>query len=263
MHIPKILHQIWIQGKDLIPTHLRQIQNTWKSTHPDMEIRVWDEAELWTQARKLNSRWLHILDSYDLSLIQRADIWRCMILEEWGGTYADLDMWALKNIYPILDHDKICLGRSHSSITRVQNSILASAPHHPGWEIVHNSIYRSLHTQTLLDDLSPSFNVLHTTGPIAWTRAVDQHAAYFCQWPAEYFFSKHVHKGKLRLDTDAVHKLADSYGYHVQEISWMRGHEAALIHCITAWFNTRPELKTLLLTSALCFIYGILELYKK
>jgi len=261
MTIPRILHQIWMQGKDRVPPHLLKIQESWKQTHPHLEIRVWDESLL----RRLEpSRWSKLIEYHDLRLIQRADIWRCAVLELFGGIYSDFDMFALKDIWPILDQDKMNIGQSHSSITRVQNSILASAPAHPGWDAVYDAIRLSLHTRTLIDDVSPSYNVINTTGPVAWSRAVAKATPLFHQWPAEFFFSKHVHKGKLRLDaeTDMRH-LQHSYGYHVQEVSWMRGHEALIINCITAWFNTRPELKALLLTSALCFIWGICGLGEK
>ena len=32
--IPKILHQIWMQGKHKIPPHLLKIQDSWIQTHP-------------------------------------------------------------------------------------------------------------------------------------------------------------------------------------------------------------------------------------
>jgi len=239
--IPKVIHQIWMQGKDKVPLHLLKIQASWIKTHPDWTIKTWDENELILKGK--DSRWHNLIKNHDLSLIQRADVWRCMILETEGGVYADFDRFALRNISHLLKHDKICLGRSHSSITRVQNSILASGPNHPGWDTIFYSIVLSLHTRTLLDDLSISFNVINTTGPIAWTRAVEKDPAYFEQWPAEYFFSKHVHKGKLNLDND-MELLKNSYGYHVQEISWMKGHEAFILHSLTAWYNSSPFIKT-------------------
>lgn len=241
--IPKILHQIWMQGKQKIPPHLLKIQDSWIKTHPHWQIQIWDEDDLLLKGK--DTRWHTLILNNDLSLIQKADVWRCMILDLVGGIYADFDMFALKNMETLLNHEKICLGQSHSSITRVQNSILASVPNHPGWDAVYNSISLSLHTRTLLDDLSVSYNVINTTGPIAWTRAVAKEPHHFEQWPAEYFFSKHVHKGKLNLEND-IELLKDSYGYHVQEISWMKGHEAFILHCITAWFNASPIIKTII-----------------
>lgn len=216
--VPRVLHQIWMQGADVVPPRFDAARASWRAHHPTWEIRVWDERELRTLVR--GTPWEALLRG--LSLIQRADVLRAAVLERHGGVYADMDMVALRNIEPLLVDGRVCIGRCHSWVTRVQNSIAAAPPAHPAWRAaLLPAVRRALHTQTIIDTVSPALHVMRTTGPLAWSRAVDFKPEWFHLWDPEAFFSNHVPKQEYSLSEAQRAALHRSYGYHIQAVSWI------------------------------------------
>ena len=86
--IPKILHTVWIGDK--VPK--LDFRNTWK-VFDDWEVIHWDDDKL---------------KQFDLSLVEgptlKSDYARLLILQKYGGVYADMDMMFFKPIDEFLIH---------------------------------------------------------------------------------------------------------------------------------------------------------------
>lgn len=86
--IPKKLHTVWIGDK--IPK--LSFRNTWK-VFDDWEVIHWDDDKL---------------KEFDLSLVEgvtlKSDYARLLILQKYGGVYADMDMMFFKPIDKFLVH---------------------------------------------------------------------------------------------------------------------------------------------------------------
>lgn len=86
--IPKILHTVWIGNK--VPK--LDFRNTW-DVFNDWEIFHWDDDKL---------------KEFDLSLVEgptlKSDYARLLILQKYGGVYADMDMMFFKPIDKFLIH---------------------------------------------------------------------------------------------------------------------------------------------------------------
>ena len=87
--IPFIVHQLW-NTRD-VPIPMLQYIETWMATHPHWQYWFWTKE---SQEKFLRERYPKYLPQYlDYELdIQRADMIRFLILYEFGGIYADLDV---------------------------------------------------------------------------------------------------------------------------------------------------------------------------
>ncbi|KAL3880252.1 hypothetical protein ACJMK2_032501 [Sinanodonta woodiana] len=158
--IEGIIHQTWIDTN--IPEDFRKYVSSLKENHRNYVYMFWTDKMALKFVEDMFPMILPFYVNYRLNL-QRADAVRYMILYEYGGVYADLDIVSLRPLDPVL---------------RKYSCILSQEPHiHP---IFYNNIYglacnafmacRRHHPfmKTLVNNL-PSFSVaagiLDSTGP--------------------------------------------------------------------------------------------------
>lgn len=92
---PKIIHQIWLQGKNNIPEkHVTNIESI-RKFNPDYEHKLWDEISI-LQFIYTNESWTKTY--YSLKYLhQKVDYARYIILWLFGGLYVDIDVKAIKS----------------------------------------------------------------------------------------------------------------------------------------------------------------------
>ena len=97
--IPKIIHYIWLGGKEL-PDIAKKCIESWKKYCPDYEIKRWDETNL-----DLN-KYKFVQDAIASKKYAFAsDVLRTDILYTHGGIYFDIDVELLKPIDELLSND--------------------------------------------------------------------------------------------------------------------------------------------------------------
>ena len=109
MPIPKVIHQIWFQGKENIPEHLQEYHKSWVVMNPSFEVKVWDEKSIESVLIKFNDTdTTHMYTNYKY-MIQKIDLAKYIILYIYGGIYIDMDIKCIKPIEDdfIKDHDII------------------------------------------------------------------------------------------------------------------------------------------------------------
>jgi mannosyltransferase OCH1-like enzyme len=233
--IPRKIHQIWMQGKLSIPFKYKDAQESWGKLHPNYNVIVWDEQDMENLCK--GTYWTELIAMCS-SLIQRADIYRCAVLERHGGVYVDMDMHALRSIEPllkeleVLDSD-IAVGETSfrhtpfNALLGVNNAFISAKQHSVFWKkIYYPHVLKSLHAFTVLDMMSPLYNVLHTAGPGAWTHISTSEMVHVL--PQEYFYSlKKVKKTKVSKEDSEL--LSLSYAYHAQDSTWLTSWESFII----------------------------------
>lgn len=108
--IPKIIWQTheW-EYKDL-PAHLRQCTNTWKNLNTDWEYRYFSASDRNNYVKQFDNFYSY----YNLiPAVYQADIWRYLIVHEYGGVYADMDSICTMPLNYMMDNyynneDSIC-----------------------------------------------------------------------------------------------------------------------------------------------------------
>ena len=120
--IPKIIHYVWLGGKEIPEEHKKYIEG-WKKIMPDYKFMFWNE------------------DNFDFSKSPYAseayankkfgfvpDYIRAKVLSDFGGIYLDTDVEVLKPFDNLL-HDGMFTCFENDAYT--QTAILGAEPHHP------------------------------------------------------------------------------------------------------------------------------------
>jgi mannosyltransferase OCH1-like enzyme len=264
--IPRIVHQIWMQGKQYIPDRYTSARNSWPQTNPKLKLVIWDEVD--AAALVQHTEWENVIEKCD-TLIQRADVYRCAILEKYGGIYIDMDMHAIKALEPLLIEcdESICevfIGYTSFQNTPLHyllannNAFIAAKQNSTLWPKLRNECLKRLHAKTLLDALSPIHSVIKTTGPGLWTHLAKEKTVK--SLPREYFYSLRVIKGVNTLSAEDVEALKPfSYCYHTQAASWIESWESLVLY---SFVGHRWKI-TLSLLSLLLLILVSLRLHRK
>jgi mannosyltransferase OCH1-like enzyme len=171
MKIPKIIHQIWIQGQASLPEIYRTASKTWQKNNRDWNYTLWDGPALREFMATEAPEWLPLYDAQG-EMEAKADVARYALLLVRGGLYADMDTECLRPAAGLL-------GRSQASLflqvydcfhpvdyAQIANSVIASVPDHPIWRQVRAQIERNP---------SPSY-VPARTGPILLWSVVKSYA---------------------------------------------------------------------------------------
>jgi len=87
--IPKIIHQIW--DTEIIPDVWQNFVISWHQHNPGWRYNLWSAERREVYIEKYFPEYRPIYDQYQQT-IQKADIFKYIILSAVGGVYADLDM---------------------------------------------------------------------------------------------------------------------------------------------------------------------------
>lgn len=97
---PKIIHQIWFQGKNIIPSKYIPKINKIKEFHPSWKYIVWDDKSI-KELMMVNKNWLDTYHHFRY-LHQKVDFAKYVILYQIGGVYLDMDVEILKPLDMLL-----------------------------------------------------------------------------------------------------------------------------------------------------------------
>jgi mannosyltransferase OCH1-like enzyme len=127
--IPQIIHQIWI-GPDgqPMPELLSELANTWIQHHPDCQYILWGEDSLHELLQAKFPDLVQLMTSYAYE-IQRIDVYKWLLLHEFGGLYVDLDCKCLRPIFPLFEDNSCVLSQnSEEGQSIIGTFFIASTP---------------------------------------------------------------------------------------------------------------------------------------
>ena len=231
--IPPIIHFIWIQGFHLRPDHSNEVIQSWAGAHQGWSIRCWDEESL--QGVLQNPAVAALVNGVRRALseavfpVQRADIYRLLLLFAFGGVYTDLDMMCLKNIQPLLDGKDVFMSMEHDNF--IGNGFMASVPQHP---LISNLLDKiCIEGMLRFAEELPSAKrcrsalrqlIFDTTGPHLLTRFLldEEHGDVYIERDTTLIFP---HPFKLRESRGSFQELKvmypDSFMVHLYDQSWV------------------------------------------
>jgi mannosyltransferase OCH1-like enzyme len=179
MHIPKIIHQIWLGDQARRP---QRWIDTWIAKHPDWQHRLWTEANL---PPLQNQCQFDTMQAY----CGRADIVRYELLHQFGGVYMDADS---ECVNPLTDDllANVAFAVHENEYARpglIANGVIGVQAHNPLMKDMIDMI-------TSLGDLSglAAEDVWKTTGPLAFTRMIGKRAHTTLRlYPSYWFYPEH------------------------------------------------------------------------
>ena len=169
--------------------------------------------------------YLDLFRGYPLS-IMRADLGRYLVLREFGGVYADLDVEALENFEPLLDaqepvfayeppsHARLEFVRSRGFTRVVSNAVILSPRAHPFWD----------HLLSLLSRCRSAASPLDATGPFILTAACEQAGDAVRVLPAHVFSPR----DKNGVSVDRPEPALPALAIHHWAGTWWKSRSAFL-----------------------------------
>ena len=101
MKIPKIIHQIWIQGENNLPDNFLDNLNKIKNMHKKWQYILWDEIKI-LQLLQNNKKIIDLYYKFEY-LHQKVDYAKLLILYAYGGVCIDMDAYTIKPLDDIIE----------------------------------------------------------------------------------------------------------------------------------------------------------------
>ncbi|KAK3097255.1 hypothetical protein FSP39_008104 [Pinctada imbricata] len=164
--IPKIIHQTWKNRN--IPSKFSKWVKSWVKNHPDWQYYLWTDDSARKLIRERHPHLLDVFNGYEDG-IRRADSLRYIILYEFGGVYADMDMESLKPLDPFARKYACFLGQEpyeHPILDGgyeglVINALMASRAKHPYMKLLMENLPKYQNMWSVMDSTGPHFVTLH------------------------------------------------------------------------------------------------------
>lgn len=247
MSIPKIIHQVWLQGRNEVPARFIPLQTSWRANHPDWTHMFWDDDSI---TELLQSRFPWFMDTYRSyrHLVQRVDAGRYFILYEYGGFSTDIDMKSTRPLDSLLEQHP----HAHMIVSRLPftekegrllkpilgtdvfytNAVVATSKGYYVWDTLLRSLAR---TQNRLS-FSKLLNVMSSTGPAFFSRSIE---GYLATDPKIVALSERYFESGFAFDKQRSFD-EDAYAEHYQEASW---HTATLKSIFNFYFRVKNLFK--------------------
>ncbi len=173
--IPPLLHQTW--KSTALPGNLRAMQSSFVAQNPAMELRFYDDEAMRGFVRDAFPVYLPTFDGLAFPVL-KADLFRLLVVLEFGGFYADIDMECLAPLSRFYASDSAVFGiEAQVTPTRqrelgydqpfqIANCIFAAPPGHPFIRKMVDQVVANLQERPV-EKVS---DVEDATGPKALTR---------------------------------------------------------------------------------------------
>ncbi len=165
--IPRAFHQTWKTPH--LSTDLQELRQTWVRLHPEWHHRFWSDPDAESFVRRHYPKLLPLYEAYPMP-VQRADMFRYLILYHFGGVYADVDFEALQAMDSLLEGNSLILGREperhtgwHGKTLLLCNAWMAASRKHPFMRFVLDC----------LPEASSRPGALQSTGPFFLTECYE------------------------------------------------------------------------------------------
>lgn len=165
MTIPQIIHQTY-KNKEL-PQIYAMCQKEIRRLHPDFEYRFYTDEDIDSFIKKDFPEYYKRFNELP-RMIMKIDMFRYFLMYKYGGIYADLDYLMLRPFDLDMTDKEVIIPTNrdfdkNGSTTSLGNCIFASAPGHPFWKLLIDSLF-TIDRKNLP---SKGFNdVIYSTGPM-------------------------------------------------------------------------------------------------
>ena len=182
MSIPKITHQIWMQGFENLPEKFRKNVDDLQRMNPEYEHKQWDESTLREECKKYSEECLERFNSFE-QMILKVDLGRYVVLYNYGGISVDTDMVQLKPIktLPNIESSNFMISNSafpYNIVGFLNNAVIITPANNEILEKIIDTIIndnrkasdfftKEMHTQnvtgpTLINNILKSISIPYT-----------------------------------------------------------------------------------------------------
>jgi mannosyltransferase OCH1-like enzyme len=193
--IPRIIHQSW-KDADRIPTRFHPWMKSWADFHPAWTYVFWTDEDNLRLFELLYPQYFHVAKA--VKKVSLSDMARYALLHRVGGLYVDADFECLQPFDELHRDNKLFLSSEplvhtvlleKSTSAALCNALMASAPGHPFWLRVLDSIKDKFDRERFKSDavaLTGPRMVKKTYESPKWT--FNQESSDVVVFPSEYFY---------------------------------------------------------------------------
>lgn len=169
--IPKILWQTYEDDYNDLPIYVRETAQTWIDKNPKYEFKYVNAKQREEFILKyFGTEWLKRY-SKGVSGSMKADVWKYLVMYQFGGVYTDMDyscerpisFWCKDNFDMIIGADEMP--------NEIACHLFASKPNHPALKSILDVVYNNLEEIDFSIELIP----YTLTGPTAFTKGIKQY----------------------------------------------------------------------------------------
>lgn len=249
--IPKISHQIWMQGFENIPNKFNKNVEKLHTLNLDYDHKQWDEKLLREECKKYSDDCLKRFDSFE-QMILKVDLGRYVVLYNYGGISVDTDMVQIKPIKdtPHINSNKFIISKlsfPYKYVGMLNNAIIITPANHPILKDMIDTIINDKRTKN--DFLIKELYTQHVTGPFFINERLSKTTIPYTVIDNKYFEPCNSNDILCSIDKDTIMD-------HQHELSW-----------VSSYINIFIKLFILLLRFLPILILGIIIIvfnkYKK
>jgi mannosyltransferase OCH1-like enzyme len=214
--IPRITHQIWLQGWNKLPEKFRGNVHLLEEKNPEYRHMKWDEHSLRRECAKIGPEVADKFDSFP-HLIQKVDLGRLVVLYNYGGISVDTDMKPLRPIdsTPHLDSAECMISKGAfplNVIGHTNNAVILCRPRHPFLEDAVQTIAAASVKES--DYSTKELYIDATTGPRFFESVILRHREKIV------FLDNKFYEPCFSVDP-LCRPTNDSIMLHEHEMSWV------------------------------------------
>jgi mannosyltransferase OCH1-like enzyme len=223
MAIPRIVHQLW--KVETVPARWRDAVHSVRRYHKGWEYRLWTDELMDRHVRTHHPELQRAFAQFERQ-IMRVDVFRYVLMHDFGGLYCDLDYEFVRpydysgaDVVLSLEYD-IAYG---DDADQIANYFFASAPQHQLWKDVLAAV--QFHPPSVADQS----DVCVATGPAFLTGVFKAHSERYQNVrlaPKPVFSPRRVHG---RRERKFYVNSGITYGFHHGWGSWRDRANAAYL----------------------------------
>jgi mannosyltransferase OCH1-like enzyme len=191
--IPKIIHKSAPKNKSEWHPLWEKCHSSWEDNYSKSEYLhiLWDDDTIDSFIKEKFNQYWELYDQFPFHIL-KLDFFRYCVLYEYGGIYADMDMYCYKNFYNELNGD-LFLVQSSSVDEIVQNSLMCSTKNNEFFlqclDEIERRFYASIFYKEkykekeypikFIDTFLFSFTVKKVTGPFLLSDVYKKHNNIF------------------------------------------------------------------------------------
>lgn len=192
IRMEKIIHQTW-KTTD-IPRYFLHWVKSWSKNHPDWTYMFWTDESARMLISDKYPNFLSVFDMYSEN-IRRADAIRYIILYEYGGIYADLDMESILPMHRVVrkyscvltyePYEHPILNTNFEQL--VNNAFMACRSGHPLMKKIIENLPKFAYMWQVLDSTGPHFLTLIYRDYLSDINTIASGDNTIFMAPSEYF----------------------------------------------------------------------------
>jgi mannosyltransferase OCH1-like enzyme len=210
--IPKIIWQTYETKYEDLSEDVKLLTNSWKENNPEWEYRYMSSIDRDTFVlENYGQEWFDLFKKFPIN-VMRADVWRYMVINKYGGVYADIDTLCKKPMsYWIKDDYDMIICNDTEDTPKYSQFLFASNKDNP---ILFDLIKTIKEKEIDFTSFQTSM-VGETTGYLIWDKAIKRNKE-------KVKIYRYLGKDSLKINKEYIHHFHSGHNKLNGIVQWRK-----------------------------------------